>query len=80
MSILRKVKSICDSVAYWIQESYCCIGQKVAERIEEASDALAEKRHRAQHRAEKGASEHPATAPVIDVTGYRVMNGYNHTQ
>jgi hypothetical protein len=79
MSILRKIKSMCDSVAYWIQESYCCIGQRVAERIEVASDAMAEKRHLAHRRSHKGISEPPATAQTINITGYRVMNGYKHT-
>ena len=48
MKILRAIKSLCGCVGHMIQETYCTLGQKVAERLEDASDAIAEQRYLAK--------------------------------
>jgi hypothetical protein len=75
MSILRTIKSLCCGVGHWIQETYCAVGQKVAERIEHVSDGLAERRYRAEHPT----PPQPPIQQVIDVKDYHITNGYKHT-
>jgi hypothetical protein len=79
MKILRAITSLCGCVGHMIQETYFTLGQKVAERLESASDALAEQRHLAKQRAEQPASASPPGQQMIDVTGHRVINGFKHT-
>jgi hypothetical protein len=43
--ILNAIKSVFERIGHWIQESYCAVGQRVAERLESVSDAMAEKRY-----------------------------------
>jgi hypothetical protein len=75
MAILHALKSLCCGVGRWIQETYCTVGQRVAERLEDVSDAMAEQRYRAEHPQ----SPEPPIQQAIDVTDYRVINGYKHT-
>jgi hypothetical protein len=79
MKILHAIKSLCGCVGHMIQEAYCALGQKVTERLEDASDAVAEQRHLAKQRAEHPASASPPAQQLIDVTSHRVINGFKHT-
>ncbi len=79
MRILRAIKSLCGCVGHMIQEAYCTLGQKVTERLEDASDAIAEQRYLAKQHAEPPASASPPAQQMIDVTGHRVINGFKHT-
>jgi len=79
MGILRAITSLCGCVGHVIQEAYCALGQKVAERLENASDAVAEKRHLAKQRVEHPASASQTAQQMIDVTSHRVINGFKHT-
>ena len=45
MSLCRAIKSVFTRAGHWIQETYCALGQTVAEQIETASDAIAEKQY-----------------------------------
>ena len=78
MKILRAIRSLCGCVGHMIQEAYCTLGQKVAERLEDASDAIAEQRHVAKQRAEQPTSASPASQPLIEVNGHRMINGFKH--
>jgi hypothetical protein len=62
-----------------VQEAYCALGQKVAERLEDVSDTMADQRYRAKRRAEHSPSIQPPAQHVIDVTDYHVINGFKHT-
>jgi hypothetical protein len=77
MSLFRAIKSLCGGACHWVQETYCTLGQKVGERLESASDAMAERRYLASSRA-----EHPAAGqflpPPPTLTEYRVINGHKH--
>jgi hypothetical protein len=79
MKILRAIKSLCGCVGHMIQEAYCALGQKVTERLEDASDAIAEQRYLAKQHAEHPASASPPAQQLIDVTSHRVINGFKHT-
>jgi hypothetical protein len=61
-----------------IQEAYCTLGQKVAERLEDASDAIAEQRYLAKQRAEHHVPASQPAQHLIDVASYRVINGFKH--
>jgi hypothetical protein len=78
MRILRAITSLCGCVGHMIQEAYCTLGQKVAERLESASDAIAEQRYLAKQRAEEPAAASPPYQHLINVTSYRVINGFKH--
>jgi hypothetical protein len=78
MSLFRAIKSLCGGACHWIQETYCAVGQKVGERIEDASDAMAERRYLANCRAQHPASSHLPPKPAINATEYRVINGHKH--
>jgi hypothetical protein len=79
MRILRAITSLCGCVGHMIQEAYCALGQKVSERLEDASDAIAEQRYLAKQRAQESAAAHPPAQQLVDVTSYRVINGFKHT-
>ena len=52
---------------------------EVAERLEDASDAIAEHSLPAKQPSEPPASASPPPQPLIDVKGHRVINGFKHT-
>lgn len=78
MSLCRTIKSMFTSAGHWIQETYCSLGQKVAEQIETASDALAEKRYLAEHPTPHSEAVVVPDPRVLELTSYRVMNGHKH--
>jgi hypothetical protein len=77
MRRLRAIKSLVQGAGHWIQEAYCSVGQRVGERLEAISDAIAEHRYLASR---------PANAPeprarretVIEVPAFRPINGHKH--
>jgi hypothetical protein len=78
MSLIRAIKTLFAGAGHWIQETYCAMGQHVAEQIETASDAIAEQRYRAEH----GNSSHESVVlpkhKVIELKPYGVINGHKH--
>jgi len=78
MSIFRMIKSTLGCAGHWIGESYCAVGQKIAERIEKISDTIAEQRHLAEHHAEHVRTTHVPSQQVIDINEFRVVNGHRH--
>jgi hypothetical protein len=70
MSMLGSIRCVLGSVGHWIQETYCSVGQKVAERLEAISDRIAEKRYRGEHAAPV------PTSQVIEIKGYQIINGH----
>ncbi|WP_165225073.1 hypothetical protein [Aquisphaera insulae] len=46
----------------WMGDAYCRLGQAVGERVEAATDALAEQRYLARRRAEEVAARSPLSA------------------
>jgi hypothetical protein len=78
MPLIRAIKSLCSGACHWVQEAYCALGQKVGEGLEDASDAMAERRYLATSRAEHPAAGHPPAHPAINLTEYRVINGHKH--
>jgi hypothetical protein len=74
MSIIRVIKSALHGVGHWIGETYCSVGQSVAERIEQISDTVAEQRYLAEHPE----TTHPPSHHVIDINEFRVVNGHKH--
>jgi hypothetical protein len=79
MAIRRAVKSIWSGAGRWVQETYCAVSQKVAERLEDVSDVLAERRYLAQSGAEHPNPSPPPNQGTIEVTNYRVINGHRHS-
>jgi hypothetical protein len=78
MSMFRMIKSALHGVGHWIGETYCSVGQRVAERIEQISDTVAEQRYLAEHRAEQPSSTRLPVHHVIDVSEFRIINGHKH--
>jgi hypothetical protein len=78
MGILRAIKSLCGCVGHVIQEAYCALGQKVGERLEDASDAIAEQRYLAKQRAEHSAPTSSPAQQLVDITSHPVINGFKH--
>ncbi len=78
MSMLRVIRSTLGCAGHWIGETYCAVSQKIAERIEKISDTIAEQRHLAEHHAEHVRTTHIPSQQVIDIRGYRVVNGHRH--
>jgi hypothetical protein len=78
MSLFRAIKSLCSNACHWVQEAYCAVGQKVGERVEDASDAMAERRYLASSSAQHPAAAHLSSHPVVGLTEYRVINGHKH--
>jgi hypothetical protein len=78
MALIRAIKSAFTGAGNWIQEAYAAIGQKVAERLETASDALAEKRYRSEHRANPPETVIVPKHQVIELKPYGVINGHKH--
>jgi len=74
MSMYRVIKSALHGVGHWIGETYCSVGQRVAERIEQISDTVAEQRYLAEHPE----TTHLPARHVIDIKGFRVVNGHKH--
>ena len=52
MSIVRAVRSALKCAGHWVGETYCAFGQRVAERFEQVSDTIAEKRDLAESHGE----------------------------
>ena len=61
MSMFRMIGSTLGSAGHWIGETYCAVGQKIAERIEKISDTIAEQRHLAEAR-----EHHPCSITTSD--------------
>jgi len=78
MPLIRAIKSLFGGACHWVQETYCALGQKVGERLEDASDAMAERRYLANSRTEHPAAGHLPAHPTINLTEYRVINGHKH--
>ncbi len=78
MSMLRVIRSTLDCAGHWIGETYCSFSQKIAERIEQVSDTIAEQRHLADHHAEHAGANHVPSHQVIDIKDFRVVNGHRH--
>ena len=78
MSMLRLIRSSLDCAGHWIGETYCAVSQKIAERIEQISDTIAEQRHLAEHHAEHARTTHVPTHQVIGIKDFRVVNGHRH--
>ena len=74
MSMFRMIGSTLGCAGHWIGETYCAVGQKIAERIEKTSDTIAERRHLAEHVR----TTHIASQQVIDVKELQVVNGHRH--
>jgi len=78
MSIFNVIRSTLDCAGHWIGETYCAFSQKIAERIEQVSDTIAEQRHLAEHHAEHVRAAPVPSHQVIDVKDFRVINGHRH--
>jgi hypothetical protein len=78
MSMCRKVRSTLKLVNYWMQETYCAIGQTVGERLEAVSDGLAEQRYLAEARSERSRSAAVSGLPEIQLPRYRLINGHKY--
>jgi len=78
MSMLSLIRSTLGCAGHWIGETYCAVSQKVAERIEEISDTVAEQRHLAEHHAEHVRTAHVPSQQVIDIKDSRIVNGHRH--
>ncbi|MGA2701282.1 MAG: hypothetical protein ABSH35_09305 [Isosphaeraceae bacterium] len=78
MSMLRVIRSTLGCAGHWIGETYCAVSQKIAERIEKISDTIAEQRHLAERPAVQVRTTHVPSHQVIDIRGYRVVNGHRH--
>lgn len=78
MSMFRMIGSTLGCAGHWIGETYCAVGQKIAERIEKISDTIAEQRHLAEHHAEHERTTHVPSQQVIDIKELRVVNGHRH--
>ncbi len=74
MSLFRMIGSTLGCAGHWIGETYCAVGQKIAERIEKTSDTIAERRHLAEHVR----TTHVPSQQVIDVKELQVVNGHRH--
>ena len=74
MSMFRMIRSTLGCAGHWIGETYCAVGQKIAERIEKTSDTIAERRHLAEHVR----TTHVPSQQVIDIKEFRVVNGHRH--
>lgn len=79
MSLFRAIRSLCSGTAHWVRETYCALGQKVGERLEDAADAMAERHYHATARPQDTAAPLPPSGPVIEMTEYRVINGHRHS-
>ncbi len=78
MSMLRVIRSTLGCAGHWIGETYCAVGQKIAERIEKISDTIAEQRHLAEHHAEHVRTTNVLSQQVIDINEYSQVNGHRH--
>ena len=78
MALIRAIKSVITCAGHWIQETYCTIGQTVAERIETTSDAIAEKRYRQEHPDHQTEAIILPKHQVIDLKPYAIINGHKH--
>jgi hypothetical protein len=78
MSLFRAIKSVYTAARDWVQETYCSLGQKVAEQIETASDAIAEKRYLAEHPVQNADAVVVPEQRSIELAPYRVINGHKH--
>ena len=78
MSMFRMIRSTLGCAGHWIGETYCAVGQKIAERVEKISDTIAEQRHLAEHHAEHVRTTHVPPQQVIDVKEFQVVNGHRH--
>jgi hypothetical protein len=79
MSFFRRIRALLGEAGYVLQETSCLIGEKIAGRLEAASDALAERRHRAKSSPSYPASIHLPSQQIVDLTEYRIINGHRHT-
>jgi hypothetical protein len=79
MSLFRAIKSLCGGACHWVQETYCALGQRVGERLERASDAIAERRYLASSDSKNPNPSHLTPQPTVHMTEYRIINGHKHT-
>jgi len=78
MSLFCAIKSLLGGAGHWVQETYCSVGQKIGERLEQISDCVAERKHLAQHRPEYRRTSQGPVRPLIELKDYRVINGHKH--
>ena len=78
MSLFCAIKSLLGGAGHWVQETYCSVGQKIGERLEQISDSVAEKKYLAQRRPEYHGPNQAPVRPMIELKEYRVMNGHKH--
>jgi hypothetical protein len=74
MFIFNMFRSAVDCAGRFIGEAYCGACEKISERIEQASDAIAEGRHQAIYIKKK----HGAKQQVVDFTKVQIINGHKH--
>jgi hypothetical protein len=78
MSMFRAITSALGCAGHWIGETYCALGQRIAERIEQVSDTIAEERHLAERQVERVGKSHGSAQQVIQIQEFRVVNGHRH--
>ncbi|MGC8643961.1 MAG: hypothetical protein ACP5XB_29230 [Isosphaeraceae bacterium] len=78
MLLFRAIKSLVTGARDWVQETYCALGQKVAEQIETASDVIAEKRYLAEHPVPNAEAVVVPEPRAVELASYRVINGHKH--
>jgi hypothetical protein len=78
MSMIRVIMSTMGCAGHWIGETYCALGQKIAERIEQVSDTIAEQRHLAERQVKRVSNSHVSTQQVIEIKEFRAVNGHRH--
>ncbi len=78
MSMLRVIRFTLGCAGHWIGETYCAFSQKIAERIEQVSDTIAEQRHLAEHHDQHASNTHVPSHQVIEIKDFRVVNGHRH--
>jgi hypothetical protein len=78
MLFIRAMKSALRRAGFWIGEAYCVAGEKIGERIERVSDAIAEGSRPAE-RPSEWMSVPPSTAARANETArLPAVNGHKH--
>ena len=78
MPLFRVIRSALGCAGHWIGETYCAVGQKIGERVEQVSDTIAEQRHLAEHHAEHLKTAHVESQQVSEIKQFSVVNGHRH--
>jgi hypothetical protein len=78
MRLIRAIRSIIAAVDHWVHETYCRLGERLGERLEDASDRLAEERYNAERRPEPPAAAAVQPLQPAAISELRVINGHKH--